>query len=137
MNGSSDIILKLFDTLKDSTDKNERTMQTLINQQQILVDNVTHLPIDEIKQDIKDHIVSAHEERKKISDKILKLDGKVVKMIIVVLVAFTLFTSAVMVARLSDKSAEMEISHSDLVDKFDRKFELLENKLNQKRSEKP
>jgi len=92
MNGSSDIILKLFDTLKDSTDKNERTVQALINQQQTLVDNVTHMPIDEIKQDIKDHVISAREERKDISDKIQKIDLKVTKMIITVLVAFAIIT---------------------------------------------
>jgi len=101
MNGSPDIILKLFDTLKDSTDKNERTMQTLITQQQLLVDNVTHLPINEIRQDIKDHIISAHEERKGISDKILKIDGKISKMIIVVLVAFTILSGSYLFVRSS------------------------------------
>jgi len=90
MNGSSDIILKLFDTLKDSTDKNERTMQTLINQQQTLVDTVTHMPIAEIRQEVKDHIVSAHEERKGIISIINKIDSKVTKMILVVVVAFTI-----------------------------------------------
>ena len=88
--GSPDIILKLFDTLKESTDKNERTMQILISQQQSLVENVTHLPISEIKEEIKDHIVSAHAERKVIEDKIDKIDHKVAKMIIVVLVASTI-----------------------------------------------
>lgn len=94
MNGSSDIILKLFDTLKDSTDKNERTMQTLIHQQQILVDNVTHMPMDEIRQDIKDHIVSAREERKGITERIIKIDSKVGKMIIVVIVTFSVLTGS-------------------------------------------
>lgn len=130
MNGSSDIILKLFDTLKDSTDKNERTMQTLIHQQQVLVDNVTHMPMEEIRKDIKEHIVSAHEERKGILNKIVKVDGRVVKMIIVVVVAFTLFTSAIMIAKLTD---DPKISHSKLIEKI----EQLENKLNQTRSEKP
>lgn len=93
MNGSSpDIILKLFDTLKDSTDKNERTMQTLITQQQTLVDTVKHMPITEIRQEIKDHIVSAEKERKGILDKVIRLDSKVGKMIIVVIVAFTIIS---------------------------------------------
>jgi hypothetical protein len=92
MNGSPDIILKLFDTLKDSTDKNERTMQILINQQQKLVETVTYMPINEIRQEVKDHIVSAHEERKGIEDKIDKIDHKVAKMIVVVLVSFTILS---------------------------------------------
>jgi exonuclease V gamma subunit len=92
MNGSSDIILKLFDTLKDSTDKNERTMQTLINQQQTLVDSVTHMPIGEIRQEIKEHVISAKAERGNISDKVDRVESKVAKMIIVVLVSFTILS---------------------------------------------
>jgi molybdopterin biosynthesis enzyme MoaB len=88
--GSPDIILKLFDTLKESTDKNERTMQILINQQQSLVESVTHLPIGEIRQEIKEHVISAKAERENIEDKIDKIDHKVAKMIVVVLVAFTI-----------------------------------------------
>jgi hypothetical protein len=102
MNGSSDIILKLFDTLKDSTDKNERTIQTLINQQQILVDNVTHMPMNEIRQEIKDHIISAREERKGILDKIIKIDAKVGKMIVVVLVTFTILSGGWLYVKSGD-----------------------------------
>ena len=126
MNGSSDIIVKLFDTLKDSTDKNERTIQTLINQQQVLVENVTHLPIDEIKQDIKDHIVSAKEERKGISDKIDVINSKVTKMILVVIVAFSILTGSWMFIR----SAANVSDHQDLKQDIVRE-------LNQSRSEKP
>ena len=92
MNESSDIILKLFDTLKDSTDKNERTMQILIGQQQLLVESVTHMPINEIRQEVKDHIESAHEERNGIIKILNKVDSKVTKMILVVLISFTIFT---------------------------------------------
>ena len=92
MNGSSDIIIKLFDTLKDATNKSESTMQTLITQQQTLVDTVKHMPMNEIRQDIKDHIISAQKERKDISSKIEKVDSKVGKMIVVVVVAFAILT---------------------------------------------
>jgi cation transport ATPase len=110
MNGSSDIILKLFDTLKDSTDKNERTMQVLINQQQTLVDNVTHLPINEIRQEIKDHISSAQKERKDIENKVDKVDSKVTKMIIVVLVAFTIITGGyTLIAHDSDHAKQEQV----------------------------
>ena len=125
MNGSSDIVLKLFDTLKESTDKNERTMQTLINQQQALVDNVKHMPIEEIRQDIKDHIVSAHDERIVISDKVDKVDSKITKMIITVVVAFTILTGSWMFMR-----SMAEYDHQDL-----RKDIIQE--LNQQRSDKP
>lgn len=136
MNGSSEIIIKLFDTLKDSTDKNERTMQTLINQQQALVDNVKHMPIDEIKQDIKDHIVSAHDERKEISDKVDKVDSKVIKMILVVVVAFSLFSVAYFVVRSTsdiDKvkeeiTREQEIEHDEIIEAIRKEFQKHEKK---------
>jgi len=111
MNGSPDIILKLFDTLKDSTDKNERTMQTLINQQQTLVDTVSHMPISEIRQEIKDHITSAHEERKEISVKVDKVDSKVAKMIIVVLVAFSILTGGFFIIKSS-----VDFTHEHMIE---------------------
>lgn len=109
MNGNPEIIIKLFDTLKDATDKNERTMQTLINQQQTLVDTVKHMPIDEIRQEVKDHVVSAKEERQGILDKLGNVDSKVGKMILVVVVAFTLFSSAVLLAKLNDSNSQQTI----------------------------
>jgi hypothetical protein len=115
MNGSPDIILKLFDTLKDSTDKNERTMQTLIGQQQVLVESVTHMPINEIRQEVKDHIVSAHEERNGISKILNKVDSKITKMILVVVIVFTLFSSAVMIAKLSESPP----THQQLIEKIE------------------
>jgi hypothetical protein len=129
MNGSPDIIIKLFDTLKDSTDKNERTMQTLINQQQALVDNVKHMPIDEIKQDIKDHIVSAHDERKEISGKVDKVDSKVTKMILVVVVAFALISSAVLIGRMSQPTdTSTHSSIEETIESLNQKIDDLHDK---------
>ena len=99
MNGSSDFIIKLFDTLKESTDKNERTMQTLINQQQILVDTVKHMPINEIRKEIQDHIESAQKERNVILDHIIKMDFKITKMIITVVVAFSILAGGYLFIR--------------------------------------
>jgi len=112
---SPEFILKLFDTLKDATNKNETTMQTLINQQATLVEHVKHLPIDEIKTDIKDHVKTAKEERTSISDKVDKVDSRVVKMIIVVVAAFTLFSSAVLIAKLTDPKPP---THSHIIEEL-------------------
>ena len=125
MNGSSDIIIKLFDTLKDATNKSESTMQTLITQQQTLVDTVKHMPMNEIRQDIKDHIISAQKERKEISNKIEKVDSKVVKMILVVIVAFTILTGSYMFVRSASDYDHIQLK-TDIM-----------NELNQTRSEKP
>jgi len=117
---SPEFILKLFDTLKDATNKNETTMQTLINQQATLVEHVKHLPIDEIKTDIKDHVKTAKEERTIISDKVDKVDSRVVKMIIVVVVAFTLFSSAVLIAKLTDPKPP---THSHIIEELQKEQE--------------
>ena len=123
MNGTPEIIIKLFDTLRDATDKNERTMQILINQQQTLVENVSHMPINEIRQEVKDHIVSAEGERKAISNKVDKVDSKVGKMILVVVVAFTLFSSALYIANLGNKDMsvhEIEKRIEDIQENIDK-----------------
>ena len=133
MNGSSDIVLKLFDTLKDSTDKNERTMQTLINQQQALVDNVKHMPVDEIRQDIKEHIIAAHEERKNILDIINIVNSKVTRMILIMGVAFSLFAAAYFIVRSTtdfDKikkeiTEEQESEHNLIIEEIRKEFKKL------------
>ena len=117
---SPDVIIKLFDTLKDATNKNESTMQTLINQQATLVEHVKHLPIDEIKTDIKDHVKTAQEERKVIEGKVDKADSRVVKMIIVVVVAFTLFSSAILIAKLVDDS---EPTHTAVIETYEKQID--------------
>ena len=123
---SPDVIIKLFDTLKDATNKNESTMQTLINQQATLVEHVKHLPIDEIKTDIKDHVKSAQEERKSIEGKIDKVDSRIVKMIIVVGVAFSLFGTALMFAKFATNS---DPSHSSIVETYEEKINELQQQI--------
>ena len=123
---SPDVIIKLFDTLKDATNKNENTMQTLINQQSTLVEHVKHLPIEEIKTDIKDHVKSAQEERKDIADKVDKTDSRVVKMIIVVVVAFTLFSSAILIAKLVD---DPQPSHTAVIETYEKQIDDLRKQI--------
>ena len=123
---SPDVIIKLFDTLKDATNKNESTMQTLINQQATLVEHVKHLPIDEIKTDIKDHVKTAQEERKVIEGKVDKADSRVVKMIIVVVVAFTLFSSAILIAKLVDDS---EPTHTAVIETYEKQIDDLRKQI--------
>jgi len=90
MTDQLDFIDKLFDTLKETTDDNTRTLQKLVEQQISLVSTVEKWPIPEIKQDIKDHVVSAYNERKSISEKIDDLSSKVKLMIGVVAAAVVL-----------------------------------------------
>ncbi|GAG76154.1 unnamed protein product [marine sediment metagenome] len=103
MTEQNDFIKLLFDTLKETTDDNTTALQKLIDQQVHLVGNVEkwsivepkHVP--EIKQEIKDHVISAFNERKKISgkiddvlEKVNDLSGKVKLMIGIVVAAVAL-----------------------------------------------
>ena len=65
-----DFIDQLFGTLEKATDNNSKTLQKLVDQQVSLISTVEKMPINEIKQDIKDHVAAAFNERKSISDKI-------------------------------------------------------------------
>jgi len=107
-----DIMLKLFDTLKQSSDKNEATIQKLIEQQHTLIGHIEYLPIKELQDSLKDHnketsddINSCTETVETTSDVILtkvnSIDTKIGKMILIVIVAFTLFSMSVLIATLT------------------------------------
>lgn len=108
------ILVKLFDTLKSSTDKNEETTQELIKQQLDLVNQIKTLPMNDLKQALKEHMKesSKHydfskEDANTKLEKILKqlsfISSKVKTMITVVIVAFTLLASSyIFVRAISD-----------------------------------
>ena len=76
-----DFIGKLFDTLKETTDDNTVVVQKLVDQQNNLVVTVEKMPISEIRQELKDHVSAAHDERKGILDKVeIKTDKILDKM---------------------------------------------------------
>lgn len=97
------ILLKLFDTLKEASDRNGSATEQLIVQQLELVSHIKHLPIEDLKQALKDHAKEASEDitscsdtvestSSGIKDEIQKINGKVGKAILVVVVAFTVMT---------------------------------------------
>ena len=131
-----DVMLKLFDTLKQSSDKNEATIQKLIEQQHALIGHIEYLPIKELQEALKEHdkgstedIDSCTETVKTTTDIILEkvniIDTKVGKMITVVIVAFALLTMSYLFV-----TSSVQYGHQDLKDEIVRE-------LNEKRSEKP
>ena len=105
MSDNIDILLKLFETLKDSSDKNENATQQLIVQQLELVGHIKHLPIEDLRQALKDHAKEADISIDACSETIENTTGdlmkviqnmssRVNKMIIVVVVAFTVLATA-------------------------------------------
>jgi hypothetical protein len=110
-----DILVKLFETLKDSSNSTKDTTQKLIIQQLELVNYIKSLPIDDLKQALKEHskesaddIDSCTETVKSKNDGVMeeikKLSNKVRIMIIVVLVTFTILTGGYAIMRTAAES---------------------------------
>ena len=100
-----DLLLKLFDTLKDASKDNYQLAQALLTNQNNIGNYIRSLPLDDLKQALKDHskdssdeIGTCKETVETKSDDILtevkKISSKIKTMIIVVVVAFTLFGAA-------------------------------------------
>ncbi|MCK5603429.1 hypothetical protein KAR91_16205 [Candidatus Pacearchaeota archaeon] len=108
----ADLLIKLFDTLKDSIRDMQQLCQAMLTNQTNIGNYVKNLPIDEVKELLKEHskdssveIETCSETVETQADAILnevkELKGKVKTMIIIVIVAFTLFTSAILIGKLS------------------------------------
>ena len=122
MNESIDILVKLFDTLKDAIDEDRKTSQELIKQQQDLVSHVKNLPVIELKKALKDHaekstqeIDSCTETVETKTDNILefvrKIDNKVSKMIFVVAVAFTILSASYVLVQSVSNTNHLELKN--------------------------
>jgi beta-lactamase regulating signal transducer with metallopeptidase domain len=110
MDGSLDIMLKLFDTLKESADKNTQAINGLISQQNELINHVKYLPIQELRDTLKDHSTKSgtdinvctetvQTKSGDILQKVKDIDGKINKMLIVIGVVFSLLAVAYFIAR--------------------------------------
>lgn len=121
MSNNIDILLKLFATLKESSDKNEEATQQLILQQLDLVGHIKHLPIEDLSQALKEHakdsasdIDSCEETVTTTSADLMtainKINNKLTKMILVVSVAFTIAMGAFAIVKgfYSDKSVKVQ-----------------------------
>ena len=127
MANNIDILLKLFATLKESSDKNEEATKQLILQQLELVGHIKHLPIDDLREALKEHAKDSEENIDSceetvtttsgdIMTEIKKMSNKISKMILVVVVSFTILTGAyVLIRSIADNqksiSATQEAQH--------------------------
>ena len=141
MSDNITILVKLFETLKESSDKNEDATQQLIVQQLELVGHIKHLPIEDLKQALKEHAKDSADSidlcaetvevtGKDLMEEIKKLAGKVNKMILVVLVTFTVLTGTyVFISNVADRKQEsiewkkkIEKAKEDMVNKAIEEF---------------
>jgi len=142
MADSMDIMMKLFDTLKQASDKHEETLQKLIEQQHVLIGHIEYLPFKELQQALKDHneestdnIDACTEKVETTSEKILKkvnvIENKISRMILVVIVSFSLLTTAFIVGRLSMDTKRIEekiresqdIEHKVIIDTINKSMQ--------------
>jgi hypothetical protein len=126
-----DILLKLFDTLKDALKDTHLACQAVLTNQSNIMNYVKALP-DSLKEHAKessDEIDACTKTVEMQSDEILKelreLKGKVKTMILIVAVAFTLFTTAVMIAQLT--SLGEDDKHYNLIEKIETLERMIEN----------
>ena len=110
MSDNINILVKLFETLKESSDRNEEATQKLILQQLEMVNHIKHLPIDDLREALKEH---AKDSKKEIDDcagtvesttfdimELLRtINNKITKMVIVVIVAFSVVTGGYFLIR--------------------------------------
>jgi len=153
MSDNITILVKLFETLKEASDKNEDATQQLIVQQLELVGHIKHLPIDDLRQALKEHAKESTDnigscvETVKFSvedlmTEIKKLASKVNKMILVVVVTFTVLTGTyVFISNVADHRKE-SIERQEEIEKvkkeaFDKALEVFrkENREDYKYSE--
>jgi len=143
-----DLLIKLFETLKDALRDTNQLCQAMLNNQTSIANHMKTLPIEDLKQVLKDHSKESSDDLKdhskessddigtctetvetqgvNILNEIRDLKGKVKTMIIVVVVAFTLFSSVLLVGKLM---VDTDQTHEEL------KIEII-RELNKKRSEK-
>lgn len=143
-----DLLIKLFDTLRDMTRDIQQLCQAMLTNQTNIGNYVKNLPMEDVREILREHkressdeIGACTETIETQGDEIVKeiklnreemkeMRSKIKTMIIVVIVAFTLFSTAIMIAEINDDKGS---EYQELVEKI----ESLENQINQKRSSKP
>ena len=120
------ILVKLFETLKESSNRNESTTQKLVIQQLELVNQIKNLPVDDLKEALKEHAKESSDEINECSG-VIELEtaniisllkdivNKINRMILVVLVAFSVVTgSYVMIRSTADDTNQIELLKDEL-----------------------
>lgn len=114
-----DLLLKLFDTLKDASKETRDLCQAMLTNQNDIGNYIKNLPMTDLTQALKEHSKESTEEIgtctetvESKSDIILEevktLKQKVKTMIIVVMVAFSVFGIALLIAGIVDDNDKKE-----------------------------
>lgn len=140
------ILVKLFDTLKESSNRNEVTTQKLVIQQLELVNQIKNLPVDDLRQALKEHAKESSDEINECSGviemetanivKLLRdIINKINRMILVVIVAFSVVTASYVMIRATaddDKKIEqlkeeMQEDRKELIDEIQNQIDRIKD----------
>lgn len=131
MDDSVEIMVKLFETLKESTDKNESTLRKLIEQQHSLISLIEYMPVKELHESLKDHSKDSSMEigtctdtvnstSNSILEKVKVIENKIGRMILVVIVAFSVLSAGFIVGRITLEGKVMQqsnvVEHQEIID---------------------
>lgn len=148
MSEAIETLNKLFDTLKDASNRNEAATEKLVDQQLELVTHIKTMPVAELRSALKDHALKSEQDIQDcngtielktadIMEEIKKLSAKVTKMIIVVSVAFAVATAGYFLIRYAaEKSTpspnwedRLQQIENDQHDDFDKRLDQLSKEL--------
>ncbi len=125
-----DFLLKLFDTLKDSSKETQQLCHALLTNQNDIGNLLKNIPVKELKYILKEHSKESSNDIKTcaeavetksdtILDRIKTIEAKIGKMILVVIVAAGLFSVALLIGTLvRDKDDGV---HSEIVIELQKK----------------
>jgi hypothetical protein len=126
-----ELMVKLFETLKESSDKSESTLRKLIEQQYSLVSLIEYMPVKELHESLKVHSKDSsteigectdtvHTTSDTILEKVKGIEVKIGRMILVVIVAFSVLSAGFIVGRLTLEGKIMQqssvLEHQEIID---------------------
>ena len=122
MTDNIEILVKLFETLKTSSDKNEEATRQLILQQLELVNQIKSLPIEDLKLALKEHAKESTKEMNACTEvvsvtssdvmaELRSIRGKLTKMLIALGLVVSIATGGYFVIRATADNEEIIEKH--------------------------
>lgn len=140
MTDNIEILVKLFETLKTSSDKNEEATRQLILQQLELVNQIKNLPIEDLKLALKEHAKESTKDMNSCTEvisvtssdvmaELRNIKGKLTKMLIALGLIVSIATGGYFIIRATADNDRIIEKH------LDKKFNEMSNQISKERAE--